>query len=123
MSKGRYSLGVIKAGNDLGYFIYSNGECFEMASTNLMLYKDLVSNSLRRGIDSFRISFHHPAFEALISSGGVYSIRPEPNEGHMLRLYKGSGFLGDYLLDNPPKISEERSSGKFLMDINLLNEW
>lgn len=123
INKGKYSLGVIKTGNDLGYFIYSNGECFELASTNLVLFNDLVKNSLGRGIHSFKISSNHPAFQALISSGGVYSIRPEPTEGHMLRLYKNSGFLGDYLLENPPKILEDRCNKKLLMDINLLNEW
>ena len=124
ISKGRYDLGVIKVGNELGYFIYLNGECFELAATNLALFPDLVAKSLSRGVHTFKIGSNHPAFESIQSAGGVYSVRPEPREGHMLKPYAGGEFLSDYLEINARKFKSELSIKEmFSIDINLLNQW
>jgi len=124
ISKGRYDLGVIKVGNELGYFIYLKGECFELAATHPALFPDLVAKSLSRGVHSFKIGSNHPAFELIQSAGGVYSVRPEPREGHMLKPYAGGEFLSDYLEINTRKFESGLSKKKrFSIDINLLNQW
>jgi len=123
ITKGRYDLGVIKIGNELGYCIYKNGECFEVAATNLALFPDLVAKSLSR-VHTFKIGSNHPAFESILSAGGLYSVRPELREGHMLRPYDGGQFLSDYLEINTRKFRRELSiKERFSIDINLLNQW
>jgi len=121
--KSRYSFDSIRAGNEYGYIIYSKGECFEIASSKPALYPSLIEKSLSLGVNTFKIGSNHPAFRTLITSGGEYSIRPEATEGHLLRPYKEGGFLGDYLAEISTKLVEDSASEKFLIDINLLNEW
>jgi len=121
---GKYDFGVIKVGNELGYIIYSNGECFELAATNLALFRDLVAKSLSIGIHTFKIGSNHPAFESVLSAGGLYSVRPELREGHMLKPYAGGEFVGDYLEANTRKFERKLSiKERFSIDISLLNEW
>ena len=122
--KGRISIGVIHSGNDLGYFIFSNEECFEIATTTNALLSDLMIQSIDQGIRKFRIGSNHPSFPLIVSAGGEYSIRPEWEEGHMMKPYSGAKFLSDQIESYMKKIQQSKyDEEKFSIDINLLNEW
>lgn len=124
VENGSYSLGTIRSRGELGYFLSLNEECFEIASTSPLLYAELIKMSLGQGVRKFKIASNHPSFKALIVEGGVYSVRPEPEEGHMLKPYQGGEFLRDEIqMYMSRTIRTNYDDEKFSIDINLLNEW
>jgi len=124
LENGRYSLGTIRLREELGYFLFSKEECFEIASTSNALYSELIKLSLDQGVRKFKIGANHPAYQALIAEGGVYSVRPEREEGHMLKPYKGGEFLRDEIETHMSRtLRTNYDDEKFSIDINLPNEW
>jgi predicted acetyltransferase len=124
VESGRYSLGTIRSHGELGYFLFSREECFEIASTSKALYSELIKLSLGQGIRKFKIGSNHPSFKALIVEGGVYSVRPEREEGHMLKPYKGGEFLRDEVeIHMSRTLRTNCDNEKFSIDINSPNEW
>ena len=124
INKGRYGVVTIESGKELAYLIYFEEQCYEIASTSGALYSDLLQESLRHGIRNFRIGANHPFFPVIFSAGGEYVVRPEREEGHMLKPYSGGEFLSKVVEDYMARILyAERNEEKYSIDINLLNEW
>ena len=124
LDNGRYSLGTIRLREELGYFLFLKEECFEIASTSDALYSELIKLSLDQGVRKFKIGANHPAYQALMAEGGVYSVRPEREEGHMLKPYKGGEFLRDEVeIHMSRTLRTNCDNEKFSIDINSPNEW
>jgi predicted acetyltransferase len=124
VENGRYSLGTIRLREELGYFLFSKEECFEIASTSDALYSELIKLSLDQGVQKFKIGSNHPSYQALMVEGGVYSVRPEREEGHMLKPYKGGEFLRDEIeMHMSRTLRTNYDHEKFSIDISLPNEW
>jgi len=124
VDKGRYGLGYIQSGNDLGYFIYLKGDCVEIASTSTALFPDLLQISFGHGLQRFKIGSNHPVFPVMVSAGGGYMVRPEREEGHMLKPYLGGEFLCREIDLHMERTLRAKDDGeKYSIDINLLNEW
>ena len=124
VENGRYSLGTIRSRRELGYVLFSKEECFEIASTSQALYAELIKISLSQGIRKFKVGSNHPSFQALIAEGGAYSVRPEREEGHMLKPYKGGEFLQNEVeMHMLRTLRTNKDDEKFSIDINLPNEW
>jgi len=124
LDNGRYSLATIRLREELGYFLFSKEECFEIASTSDALYSELIKLSLDQGVRKFKIGANHPSYQALMAEGGVYSVRPEREEGHMLKPYKGGEFLRDEIeMHMSRTLRTNYDDEKFSIDINLPNEW
>jgi GNAT superfamily N-acetyltransferase len=124
VNKGRFGLGYIQSVNDLGYFIYSNGDCVEIASTSTSLFPDLLQISLGQGMRRFKIGSNHPVFPVMVSAGGMYIVRPEREEGHMIKSYLGGEFLSreiDRHIERTVRAKDDEE--KYSIDINLINEW
>lgn len=124
VENGKYSLGTFRFRGEFGYFLFSKDECFEIAATSDALYSQLAKLSLDQGVRKFKIGSNHPCYEALIAEGGVYSVRPEREEGHMLKPYKGGEFLRDEIERQMSRtLRTNYDEEKFSIDINLPNEW
>jgi hypothetical protein len=124
VENGIYSLGTFQSGKDFGYVLYSKGICLEIASTNGALFPELLRVSLDHGIVNFKIGSNHPFFGLAISEGGVYTVRPEREEGHMLKPYLGGEFLRKEIDLHMERIFGSKCNAeKYSIDINLLNEW
>lgn len=124
VENGSYSLGTIRSREELGYFLFLREECFEIASTSPFLYPELIKMSLSKGIRKFNVASNHPSFKALIQEGGVYSVRPEPEEGHMFKPYRGGEFLRDEIQTHMSRsIRTNNDYEKFSIDINFMNQW
>jgi predicted acetyltransferase len=124
VESGRYSLGTIRLREELGYFLFSNDECFEIASTSNALYSELIELSGHLGVRKFRIGSNHPSYQVLKVEGGVYSVRPEREEGHMLKPYKGGEFLrAEIEMHMSRTLQTNNDEEKFSIDISLPNEW
>jgi predicted acetyltransferase len=124
INRDKYGLVTIESGKELAYLIFFEEQCYEIASTSGALYSDLLQEALRHGIRKFRIGANHPFFPVIFSAGGEYVVRPEREEGHMLKPYFGGEFFGKEIKDHMTRIlSAELDEEKFSIDINLLNEW
>jgi len=124
VNNGRYTLVTFESEGDLGYFIFTEEQCCEIASTSRAIYHDLLQASLGIGLRIFKIGANHPFFPLIISVGGVYTVRPEREEGHMLKPYFGGEFLCKEIEDHMERIlCAEHDEEKYSIDINLLNEW
>lgn len=124
VDRGRYRLGTIKYRNDLGYYLFSKEDCYEIAATTESIVPELIKLALSQGVRNFKIASNHPFFSEIILAGGVYTVRPEREEGHMLKPYLGGEFLRDAIEDRIPKVlSAIHDKDKYSIDINLLNEW
>ncbi len=124
VQRGRYCLGVIKSGKNLGYYFSSKEDCYEIAATTDSIVPDLIQLALSEGVRNFKIGSNHPFFSKITLAGGVYTVRPEPEEGHMLKPYRGGEFLHDVIEDRISKVqSAIHDKERYSIDVNLLNEW
>jgi predicted acetyltransferase len=124
VKRGRYRLGAIKSGKELGYYFFSKEDCYEIAATTDAIVPELLKLALSQGVQNFKIPSNHPFFSQIILAGGVYTVRPEREEGHMLKPYLGGEFLRVAIKNRMSKVlSAIDDQDKFSFDINLLNEW
>jgi hypothetical protein len=103
-------MGTIQYGKDIGYYISQEEKCLELAATNTKILNEIISMCLIRGIQIFKIGSNHPAFNYLISAGGIYSTRPEFPRGHMMKSYRNGECLSEYLAEVKSKFREKINS-------------
>ena len=124
VSRERFCIKSVESDKNLGYFIFSEEQCSEIAATNPVLFPELLQAAIEYGIKCFKIGANHPIFPLIISLGGKYTIRPEREEGHMLKPYFGGEFLLKEIDEHMTRIqSTEQDEEKYAIDINILNEW
>jgi hypothetical protein len=105
---------------DFWYYIASGGEVIELGSENQNLWSEIVKTMIESGLDKFSISETHPAFKVLINLNGVFSVRPEPDQGHMMRINKLPSPRGKFT-----RIEKQlqKSVAEMNLNILLLDQW
>jgi hypothetical protein len=117
-----YNFLGVKENNSYIYQISKEGKVLEVAG-NLELLPKLLEKTRER---SFRITHDHPFFDFLSIIGGMYRVRPEPKEGHLIKILSKESVLLNYLnrlvLDDQFNLINDKTKKKTL-NILELNEW
>ena len=121
---GIYKLKYEQSGGDICYAIIRDELVIEFAFTSEdILEKFLVNQYIQPGT-IFKIGSNHPAFKSLLKLGGLYSIRPEPLEGHMIRSYEDSKIMSKFLEHNTANsITTNNVQKKYSIEIPELSQW
>ena len=69
------------------YLVIQLNEVVEIASIDNSRWPEIVDFLFSSGLDTFRIDEKHPAHKEMLAYNAVYSVRPEPREGHMMKIY------------------------------------
>lgn len=111
--------GIISDNSTDSYMIIKNSIAIEVAGNT-----DSVINLIERSPINMCITpKDHPIFEYLIQSGGEYQYRPEPKEGHLLKIMNKNSEGSNYLLSlviNDLNLSDINFN---YMNILELNQW
>jgi len=117
-----YNFLGVKENDRYIYRISKDGKVLEAAG-NLELLPKLLGKTRER---SFKITHDHPFFGFLSTIGGVYKVRPEPKEGHLIKILSKENVLLNYLnrlvLDDQFNPTNDKTKKKTLNIIEL-NEW
>jgi len=102
------------------YYIVYLGEVVEIASQNDSIWLEIIDFLIISGMHTFRINEKHPAFKALLTRNATYTVRPEPREGHMIRINTKdvTSKQTRYQMTQLQKIISEMQ-----LDILLLDQW
>ncbi len=88
------------------------------------IVRKLIESALSQGVRNFKVASNHPHFLKIILAGEEYTLRPERDEGHVLKLYTWGESLRDAIEDRMSKpLTAIHDEDKYSIDINLLNEW
>ena len=68
------------------YYITFDREVIELACNNPTHWNKILDHIFTIGIRKFKISKTHSIFELLLSRNGSLKVRPEPLEGHMMKI-------------------------------------
>lgn len=111
--------GIISDNSTDSYMIIKNSIAIEVAGDT-----DSVINLIERSpINMYITPKDHPIFEYLMQSGGEYQYRPEPKEGHLLKIMNKNSEGSNYLLSlviNDLNLSDINFN---YMNILELNQW
>jgi hypothetical protein len=98
--------------------------CYEISATTGAIVRKLIEFALSQEVRSFKVATNRPYFPKLILSGEVYTLQPERDEGHALKLYTVGETLRDAIEDRMSKLlTAIHDEDKYSIDINFLNEW
>lgn len=102
------------------YYIVYLGDVVEIASQNDSRWLEIIDYLIISGMHTFKINEKHPAFKALLTRNATYTVRPEPREGHMIRINikdVTSEQTENHITQLQKIISEMQ------LDIPLLDQW
>jgi hypothetical protein len=111
-------------GDDICYAIIKNGKVIELAFTSEFLLEKILTNQQLLAVKIFKLASNHPAFKTLVKSGGLYTVRPEPFEGHMIRSYRESEIMRKFLKQNVAQLLTTKDiQNPFSIEIPELSQW
>jgi len=121
---GRLKINFVKNGATFVYSISKENVVIELAATDHESLNASLSDVIDNGVTKIRIGANHPAFSVAMSKGGIYSVRPEPFEGHMIRRWKTLDTLDRLLRFNTAgNINTNARNNSFSIEISELNQW
>lgn len=116
LPENRLNLDTFVINNSFCYVISDGYKVVEIATNNQNAWPRIIDFLCSIGVSEYAISTNHPAFPFLSLMGGKLTVRPEPKEGHMMRLNYSNNMFSNYL--------ELESAIKNMdIEISVLDQW
>ena len=112
----RFDLRHFDTNDHFFYVISDHSRVIEIATNNQNAWPGILDFLSAIGVSEYAISVNHPASSFLLFMGGELTVRPEPKEGHMMRLN-----YSDHL--SSKRLDIENAITNMNIEVPVLDQW
>lgn len=112
----RFDLRHFDTNDNFFYVISDHNRVIEIATNNQNTWPEVLDFLSAIGVSEYAISVNHPASSFLLFMGGELIVRPEPKEGHMMRLN-----YSDHL--STKRLDIENAITNMNIEVPVLDQW